>query len=120
MAGVLAAPDRTHLIALEWYADLADVLGREAGEGHRQVEAQGHVSSAVILKAIDNLAHLRLILDLAQQNLREFQRGRIDGHEAVRAVNLAGSFEQLFARDHQLRRIIPESLQRPRLDQISH
>ena len=47
MSGVLAAPDRAHVIALERRAELADVLGGEAGERHGQIEAQGHVAAAI-------------------------------------------------------------------------
>ena len=52
---VFAAPDRPHVIALERRAQLADVLGGEAGERHGQVEAQGHVAAAVIGEAIELL-----------------------------------------------------------------
>ena len=51
VAGVLAAPDRPHVIALERRAELADVLGGEAGERHRQIEAQGDIAVAVILES---------------------------------------------------------------------
>src|SRR5437868_9938723 len=44
-------PDRAHVVALEGRAELGNVLGREAGEGHRQVEAQGHVAVAGVAEA---------------------------------------------------------------------
>ena len=45
--GVLAAPDRADVVALKGCAELADVLGGEAGEGHGQIETQGHVETSV-------------------------------------------------------------------------
>ena len=116
----LAAPDRAHVIALERRAELADVLGGEAGERHRQVEAQGHVAAAVVREAVELPLNLRLRAHLAEQDFRVFQGRRVDRREAVGAIDRARLFQQRFARNHQLRRIIAEALQRPRLDQVGH
>ena len=108
LAGVLAAPDRAHVIALERRAELADVLGREAGERHRQVEAQGHVAVAMIAEAVDEL--VGFVAALAEQDLGVFQGRRVDRREAVGAIDAPGLFQQLLARDHQFRQIIAETL----------
>ena len=87
--GVLAAPDRAHVVALERRAELADVLGREAGERNGQVEAQGHVAVAVILEAVE-MSYVGLVAALAEQDFGVFQGRRVDGREAVGAVDRAG------------------------------
>ncbi len=53
--GVFAAPDRPHVIALERRAQPADMLGGEAGERHREIEAQGHVAAAGVGEAVELL-----------------------------------------------------------------
>ena len=78
--GVLAAPDLGHVVAPEGEVELVDVLGHEAGEGHGEVEAEGHVPAALVLEAVDLL--VRLPAALAEENLRVFEGGGIDGHEA--------------------------------------
>ena len=68
---VLAAPHRPHVIALERRAEFADVLRGEAGERHRQVEAQRHVAVAVILEAVQ--LPVGLVAPLAEQNFGVFE-----------------------------------------------
>src|SRR5207302_3445539 len=82
VAGILAAPDRTQLIALERRADLADVLGREAGERNRQIEAQGHVAPAMVLEAVNDFPHLGLVIYLPNNDPRGFQCRRINANAA--------------------------------------
>ena len=76
VAGVLAAPDRAHVIALERRAELADVLGGEAGERHGQVETQGHVAAAVIREAVDQL--VRFARRPCPEDLGVLQGRRVD------------------------------------------
>src|ERR1700679_498102 len=71
----LAAPDRPHVVALERRAELVDILGREACEGHGQIEAQGHVVVAV-RETVELLVRLRSAL--AEQDLAVLEGGGVD------------------------------------------
>ena len=62
-------------VALERRAELADVLGREAGEGHGQVEAQGHVAVAMIAEAVDEL--VGFVAALADAGFRVYSRAGV-------------------------------------------
>ena len=80
---VLAPPDRGDVIAFQGHAQLADVLGGEAGQRHRQVEAQPDPAAAVVLKLVKLL--VGLLAPFAGEDLQVFQGRRVDGHEAVGA-----------------------------------
>ena len=77
------------------------ILREKSGKRHRQIEAQSHVPVAVILEAVDDFPHLRLVVHLAEQDLRVLESGSIDRHEAVGAVNLAGLLQHSDVRTAQ-------------------
>jgi hypothetical protein len=74
----------------------------------------------MFLEAVDDLAYFRLLRHFAQEDFRVFQGRRVNRHEAVGTINLPSLFQKMLARNHQLRRIIPKSFQRPRLDEVGH
>ena len=61
-----------------------------------------------------------LLAALAEQDFGVFQGRRVDGGEAVGAIDPAGLFQQAFARNHQVRKIIAKAFERPRRDQVCH
>ena len=115
---VFAAPHRSHGVALERDAQLPDILRREAGERHRQIEAEGHIAAAVIDEPIDEL--VRLLPAFAQQDFRKFEGRGVDRREAIRPAHVANLLEQAFAGNHHFGKIVAKSLQGPRLNQFRH
>ena len=111
---VLAAPDGGDVVALERRAELADVLGGEAGQRHGEVEAQADVAAAVVLKAVELLVGFRAAF--AEQDFEILEGRRIDRAEAVRAKHAPGRVHDLLARQHRLRQIVAEALERAGLD----
>ena len=107
---VLAPPYRGDVVSLERDAQFVEMFGGEAGQRHRQVEPQPHPAAAVVLKLVELL--VGLFAPLAGQDFQVLQGGRVDGAEAVGAINPPGRVDQPFARNHRLRRIIAETLQR--------
>ena len=107
---VLAAPDGGDVIALERRAQLADVLGGEPGQRHRQVEPQPDPTAAVVLKLVELL--VGLLAPLAGEDFQVLQRRRVDRAEAVRAIDPPGRVDQPLARDHRLRQIVAETFER--------
>jgi len=89
--GVFAAPHRGDVVAFERRAQLADVLGHEASQRHRQIEPHADLAPTMILEPVQ-LA-VRLVAALAGQHFQVLQRRRIDGTEAVRrlAVSISRS-----------------------------
>ena len=111
---VLAPPDRGDVVALQRHAQLVDVLGGEAGQRHRQVEPQPHPAAAVVLKLVKLL--VGLLAPFAGQDFQVLQGRRVDRAEAVGAINPPGRVDQPLARNHRLRQIIAEALERARFD----
>ena len=100
----------SHVVAFEGHAQLADVLGGEAGERHRQVEAQGYIATAVVGKPVELPLNLSLRTHLPEQDFRVFQRRSVDGDVAVGPINLARFLLQMLFQHHQLRQEIAEAL----------
>src|SRR3954466_10793549 len=85
---VLAPPNGGDVITLERRAELADVLGREAGERHGQIEAESDVAATMVLKAIELLVGFGAAF--AEQDVEVLQRGCVDRAKAVGAEDAAG------------------------------
>src|SRR4029077_8925770 len=83
-----------------------------------EIEPQGDIAAARIGKAVE--LFVGLLPSLAQQNLRVFESRRIDGREAVGAIDAPGDLEQALPRYHQLGGIIAKSLERSWLDEVGH
>src|SRR5262249_21280315 len=115
VSGVLAAPNRPHLIALERRAELADVLRGESRKGNCQIEAEGHVATAVIGKSVDKF--VRFGSALSEENVCILQGRCFDGCITKGAVDLANIVNEPLARDHKLRQKIAEPFKRPWLNQ---
>ena len=111
---VLAAPHGGDVVALERRAQLADVLGGEAGQRHGEVEPQADVAAAVVLEAVELLVGFRAAL--AEQDFEVLQRRRVDRAEAVGAKDAPRGVDDLLARHHRLRQIVAEALERAGLD----
>ena len=107
---VLAPPDRGDVVSLQRDAQLVDVLRGEAGQRHRQVEPQPHPAPAVVLELVELL--VGLLAPLAGQDFQVLQRRRVDRAEAVGAIDPPGRVDQPLARNHRLRRIVAETLER--------
>ena len=102
------------VIALERRAQLADVLRREAGQRHRQIEPQPDPALAVVLELVELL--VGLLAPLAGEDFQIFQRRRVDRAEAVGAIDAPRRVDQPLARNHRLGQIIAKALERARLD----
>ena len=107
---VLAAPHGGDVVALERRAQLADVLGGEARQRHRQVEPHAHLTAAVVLEAVELL--VGFLAPFAGEDFQIFQGRRVDGAEAVRAIDPSGRVDQPLARDHRLRQVIAKAFER--------
>ena len=108
--GVLAAPDGGDVVALERRAQLVDVLRGEAGQRHRQVETQPDPAAAVVLELVELL--VGLFAPFAGQDFQIFQGRRVDGAEAVGAIDPPGGVDEPLAGNHHLRQIIAETFER--------
>ena len=84
--------------------------GGEAGQRHRQIEPQPDPAPAVVLKLVELL--VGLLAPLAGQDFQVLQGRRVDGAEAVGAIDPPGRVDQPLARNHRLRQIIAETLER--------
>ncbi len=118
VGGILAAPDRPHVIALEGRAQCIDVLRRESRERNRQIETQCHVAAAVIDKSVDEL--VGFLAPLAHEYFRILQGWGINRCKTIRPIDPPRLLQEVFARNHQFRQVIAEPLQRPWLNQIGH
>ena len=107
---VLAPPDRGDVVSLQRNAQLVDVLRGEAGQRHRQVEPQPDPAAAVVLKLVELL--VGLFAPLAGEDFQVLQGRRVDRAEAVRAIDPPGRVDQPLARNHRLRQIVAETLER--------
>ena len=114
---VLAAPDRGDVIALERHAQLADVLGGEAGQRHGQVEPHADLAAAVVLELVELL--VGFVAPLAGEDFQVLQRRRVDRAEAERAIDLLGRGDQPLARDHRLGQIVAKAFERAGFDHAS-
>ncbi len=115
---VLAAPHGGDVVALERRAQLADVLGGEAGQRHGEVEPQADIAAAVVLEPIELLIGFRA--PLAEQHVEVLECRRIDRAEPVRAEHAPRDIDNLLARQHGLRQIVAEALQGAGLDGGRH
>jgi hypothetical protein len=79
--GVLSAPHRADVIALEGSPGLTDVLRDEPRQRHRQIEAHRDVAAAAVLEPIELL--VGLVSALAEQDLGVFEGRGIDRAEPV-------------------------------------
>ena len=113
--GVLAAPNRADLIALERNAERSDVLGRETCERDRQIESHPDVAPATVGEAVHLL--VRLCAALAEQDLGEFERRCVDRTEPVAPVDTLGGVDEPLARDHRGGQEVAEALEGPRLNE---
>jgi hypothetical protein len=91
------------------------VLRDEARERDGQVEAERYLSAAGVHETVELL--VGLLAALARQDLLVFEGGRIDRKEAVGTEDDARLLDERLAGDRLLRQVVPESLERPRLDQ---
>ena len=84
-------PDRLHLIPLEELGQLGLVVGDHAGQGHREVVAQGQIglSRGLALAALQDLEDelIALVAVLAQQRLEVLDGRRLDRLEPVALVD---------------------------------
>ena len=115
---VLAAPDSADVIPLERSAQRLSVLRGKACQRNGQIKTQGNIAIAVILKTVELL--VGLIAAFAEQDFCVFERRRIDRAESVTAVHGPRGIDQRLARDHRIRKIVPESLEGPGFDQVAH
>ena len=102
------------MIALERRAELADVLGGEAGQRHGEIEPQADVAAAVVLEAVELL--VGFLAPLAEQDFEVLERRRVDRAEAVGAKDAPGRVHDPLARHHRLRQIVAEAFERAGLD----
>ena len=101
---------RGDVVALEGRAQLADVLGGEAGQRHGQVEPQADLAAAVVLEAVELL--VGLVAPLAGEDFQILQRRRVDRAEAVGAIDAARGLDEPLARHHRLGQIVAKALER--------
>ena len=102
------------VVALERRAEFADVLGGEAGQRHGEVEPQADVAAAVVLEAVELLVGFGAAF--AEEDFEVLEGRRVDRAEAVGAKDAAGRVHDLLARQHRLRQVVAEALERPGLD----
>ena len=104
-----AAPHGGDVIALEGRAQFVDVLRGKTGQRHGEIEPQPDPPPAMILELVDLL--VGLLAALAGEDFQVLQGRRVDGAEAVGAIDPPGRFHEAFAGNHHLRQIIAEALQ---------
>ena len=107
--GTFAAPDGGDVVTLEGRAQFVDVLRGKTGQRHREIEPQPDPPLAMILEAVELL--VGFLAALAGEDFQVFQGRRVDGAEAVGAIDPPGRFHEAFAGDHHLRQIVAEALQ---------
>lgn len=90
------------------------MLSGEASQRDGQIESQRDIAVAVVAEAKQLL--VGLVSTFSEQNLRVLQRGRVDRREAVAAIDLPCSVDQLFASDHRVRQVVAETFESRRLD----
>ena len=112
---VLAAPHGGDVVALERRAQLADVLGGEAGQRHGEIEPQADVAAAVVLEAVELL--VGFVAAFAGEDFEVLERRRVDRAEAVGAKDAPGRVDDPLARHHRLRQIVAEAFERAGLDE---
>ncbi len=105
----LAPPDRGDVVALEGRAQLVDVLRGEAGQRHGEIEPQPDPALALVLELVDLL--VGFFAAFAGENFQVFQRRRVDGAEAVGAIDPPRRFHEPLAGDHRFRQVVAEALE---------